>query len=254
MASALSAQPRRRYVLLSPTRASRGDGPVFVPPPATCFPFSGKIPSHRHSSTRAVTRGTESCSRRPPPWPFAPSSSTRRQCIGPSDGSRSSGSRSERNGCGGEPKGRRPPKSSLTFNAYKTRLFDSSDHFQTALDYSRPTSSTLWIQARRSTLQPLRALVRTAVPDHWPPPRRTPSRAKAWVVEGSRPGRSAVPPPEKPDARAGPAYGLRGSALPERRRVLGAWHRDLHDPRRRLHAELRLLRGRPRPAAQIRHH
>src|SRR5258706_279924 len=38
---------------------------------------------------------------------------------------------------------------------------------------------------------------------------------------------------------------MRGSTLPEHRRVLGAQGRDLHDPGRRLHAQLRLLRRGP---------
>ena len=50
-------------------------------------------------------------------------------------------------------------------------------------------------------------------------------------------------------------HGLRGGALPEHRRVLGARHRDVPDPRRHLHARLPLLlrplgqaRGAARPA------
>ena len=78
-----------------------------------------------------------------------------------------------------------------------------------------------------------------------------PERKPSWLkVQGAR--RSELPAAEAADARPRPAHGLRGSALPQRRRVLGARHRDLHDPRRRLHAELRLLRRRPRPAAQVR--
>ena len=53
-------------------------------------------------------------------------------------------------------------------------------------------------------------------------------------------------------AHAGPpaAFRLRRGALPEHWRMLGAWHRHLHDPRRRLHPELRLLRDRPRTSAR----
>ena len=43
--------------------------------------------------------------------------------------------------------------------------------------------------------------------------------------------------------------GLRGGALSEPRRVLRARDRDLHAPRRPVHASLRLLLGRHRPAA-----
>ena len=48
--------------------------------------------------------------------------------------------------------------------------------------------------------------------------------------------------------RRGPAHGLPGGRLPERRRVLGARHRHLHDPRRHLHAPLRLLQRQDRQA------
>ena len=46
----------------------------------------------------------------------------------------------------------------------------------------------------------------------------------------------------------GPAHGLPGGGLPERRRVLGARHRHVHDPRRHLHAPLRLLQRQDRQA------
>ena len=66
-------------------------------------------------------------------------------------------------------------------------------------------------------------------------------RAQAALAEGPGAGRPDLPAPEGDDPRAEPAHGLRGGQLPQRRRVLGARHRDLHDPRRRLHAPLRLL-------------
>ncbi len=79
-----------------------------------------------------------------------------------------------------------------------------------------------------------------------------PERKPSWLkVQGA--GRSELPAAQAAHARARPPHGLRGSALPQRRRVLGARHRHLHDPRRRLHAELRLLRRRARPAAEVRH-
>ena len=78
-----------------------------------------------------------------------------------------------------------------------------------------------------------------------------PERKPSWL-KVKAPGGPELPPPQAADARPRPPHGLRGSALPERRRVLGARHRDVHDPRRRLHAELRLLRRRPRPAAEVR--
>jgi hypothetical protein len=42
-------------------------------------------------------------------------------------------------------------------------------------------------------------------------------------------------------ARAEAAYRLRGSSLSEHRRVFRSWYRDLHDPRRHLHAPLPVL-------------
>ena len=82
-------------------------------------------------------------------------------------------------------------------------------------------------------------------------------RAQAALAEGEGARRPELPPHRAPDAQQGAAHGLRGGELPEHRRVLGARHRDLHDPRRRLHAPLRLLQrqvgrarpGRPRRAA-----
>src|SRR5437773_7312689 len=41
---------------------------------------------------------------------------------------------------------------------------------------------------------------------------------------------------QEADPRAGPAHHLRGGALPEHRRVLGARNRDVPDPRRHVHA------------------
>ena len=49
------------------------------------------------------------------------------------------------------------------------------------------------------------------------------------------------------DARPEPPHGLRGSALPEHRRMLDPRHGHVHDSRRRLHTRLRLLRGGTRP-------
>ena len=79
-------------------------------------------------------------------------------------------------------------------------------------------------------------------------------RAQAAVAEGAGARRPDLPQAEEGDRGRQPAHRLRGGQLPERRRVLGARHRDLHDPRRRLHPPLRLLQradGRPdleRPA------
>ena len=65
--------------------------------------------------------------------------------------------------------------------------------------------------------------------------------AQAAVAEGEGAGRADLPPHRAPDAQQGAAHGLRGGELPQHRRVLGARHRHVHDPRRRLHAPLRLL-------------
>ena len=50
------------------------------------------------------------------------------------------------------------------------------------------------------------------------------------------------------DQGRGPPHGLPGGRLPEHGRVLGARHGDLHDPRRHLHAPLRLLQRQDRQA------
>ena len=64
---------------------------------------------------------------------------------------------------------------------------------------------------------------------------------KPPVAEGAGAGRADLPAAEGGDRRRGAAHRLRGGQLPQRRRVLGARHGDLHDPRRRLHPPLRLL-------------
>ena len=61
-----------------------------------------------------------------------------------------------------------------------------------------------------------------------------------------------LPRPQGPAARAEPQHGLRGGALPEHRGVLGPAHRDGHDPRRRVHPGLRLLRHQDRQAHLVR--
>ena len=53
-------------------------------------------------------------------------------------------------------------------------------------------------------------------------------------------------------ARAPAAHGVRGSVVPEHRRVLRQGHGDVHDHGRHLHAPLPVLRRRPRPAAAAR--
>ncbi|CAA9509319.1 MAG: Lipoyl synthase, partial [uncultured Solirubrobacterales bacterium] len=73
-------------------------------------------------------------------------------------------------------------------------------------------------------------------------------RAQAAVVQGPRPGRRALPRAQANDRRAGAQHGLRGGGVPQHRRVLGARHRHLHDPRRHLHPPLRLLQRADRQA------
>ena len=60
--------------------------------------------------------------------------------------------------------------------------------------------------------------------------------------------RREVPRADRADPRRGAAHGLPGGRLPERRRVLGARHRDVHDPRRHVHAPLRVLQRQDRQA------
>ena len=62
------------------------------------------------------------------------------------------------------------------------------------------------------------------------------------------PGRRALPRAERADPRREPPHGLPGGRLPEHRRVLGARHRDVHDPRRHVHPALRLLQRQDRQA------
>ena len=73
---------------------------------------------------------------------------------------------------------------------------------------------------------------------------------------GRKPSWFKVPPPggkqyrelSRDDPLRGAPHGLPGGRLPERRRLLGARHRDVHDPRRHLHAPLRLLQRQDRQA------
>src|SRR5439155_1552559 len=70
------------------------------------------------------------------------------------------------------------------------------------------------------------------------------SRAPApGMDQGARPRGRGVRAPAGRHARPRSPHGLRGGALPQHRRLLEPGHGDLHDPRRRLHAGLRLLRG-----------
>src|SRR6266550_3711661 len=72
--------------------------------------------------------------------------------------------------------------------------------------------------------------------------------AEAALAQGPRARGSELPRPQAVDARAEAAHGVRGSALPERRGVLGAPRGHLHDSGRRVHPELRVLRRGARDA------
>src|SRR5690606_20916371 len=63
------------------------------------------------------------------------------------------------------------------------------------------------------------------------PRRCSPACTEARMAEGARAGRSELPATAEVDAVSGPPYGLRGSTLPEHRRVLGEWDGHFHDPR-----------------------
>ena len=71
-----------------------------------------------------------------------------------------------------------------------------------------------------------------------PAHRRPTPRAEAGMAEGPRARVAELPAPQGADARPQPAHGVRGSALPQHRRVLEPRDGDVHDPRRRLHARL----------------
>ena len=75
---------------------------------------------------------------------------------------------------------------------------------------------------------------------------------QAFLAQGQGARRAQLRAHQGPDAGARPPHGLRRGPLPQHRRMLGAQGRDLHDPGRRLHPELRLLRGRPRHAEGLR--
>ena len=74
--------------------------------------------------------------------------------------------------------------------------------------------------------------------------------AAPGVDEGPRPLRRRVPRAEAARARPRPAHGVRGGRLPEHLRVLGRSHGHVHDPRRPLHAGVRVLPGRHPQAAR----
>ena len=71
--------------------------------------------------------------------------------------------------------------------------------------------------------------------------------SRAWF-KVPPPGGQQLPRAEPADPRREPPHGLPGGRLPERRRLLGARHGDVHDPRRHVHAALRVLQRQDRQA------
>ena len=78
-----------------------------------------------------------------------------------------------------------------------------------------------------------------------------PERKPAWLKVRA-PGRPELRPLKQLMRELGLHTVCEEAQLPQHRRVLGARRRHLHDPGRRLHPELRLLRRRPRDAAGVR--
>ena len=105
----------------------------------------------------------------------------------------------------------------------------------------------------RSAISPARSRHATIIVRHGhdrSADRRPTPRAEAGMAEGPRARVAELPAPQGADARPQPAHGVRGSALPQHRRVLEPRDGDVHDPRRRLHARLLVLRRRARPAGR----
>ena len=73
-------------------------------------------------------------------------------------------------------------------------------------------------------------------------------RAQAGLVQAPGARRRRLPRAARDDRGPGPPHRLPGGRLPEHRRVLGARHGHVHDPRRHLHAPLRVLQRQDRQA------
>src|SRR5688572_11486969 len=73
------------------------------------------------------------------------------------------------------------------------------------------------------------------------------------MAEGPRPGVGELRPPQGHHEGPAAEHRLRGCPLPEHRRVLAPRDGDVHDPRRRLHAGVLVLRGGARAADGTRH-
>ncbi len=76
-------------------------------------------------------------------------------------------------------------------------------------------------------------------------------RKPSWIRVRIPPG-NAVAQTQGQAAREPAGDGLRGSVVPEHSRMLRQGHGDVHDPRRRVHATLLVLRRRARPAQAAR--
>ena len=79
-----------------------------------------------------------------------------------------------------------------------------------------------------------------------------PDPAQARLAAGQGAGLARIPGDAAADARIAAQHRLRGSRLPEHRRVLEGKARDGHDPRPGVHARLHLLQCRDRPARPAR--
>ena len=76
--------------------------------------------------------------------------------------------------------------------------------------------------------------------------------SQAGLAQGEGARRSQLRAPEGPDARARAPHRVRRGPLSQHRRMLGAQGRHVHDPGRRLHPELHLLRRGARNADSVR--
>ena len=81
--------------------------------------------------------------------------------------------------------------------------------------------------------------------------RSEPLRKPDWIRVRAGQRRTALLRDQADPARAEAAHRVRGSVLPEHRRVLRQRHGDLHDHGRHLHAPLPVLRRGARPAAAL---
>ena len=215
-------------------------------------PFLGADPDYPALCTPAATRGTASSSPRGPPsrWRRCWRAGRRRRSSRPSGWTGSRARPRNRSTRRGQLASLTPPGPPASFRSGNT--LRPSPGVRSGL---RP-----WSGRRRSDRPTVRSSARPTVrpAEMGEALYQIMGRHRAPALPERKPSWLKVKAPGGPNylrlkqlmRGAGPPHGVRGGALPERRRVLGARHRDVHDPRRRLHAELRLLRGRPRTAAE----